>query len=201
MDLAFDLVQMVYWLMLAGWFGLVLFAAMATPVIFRTVHEADPTLPTVLSVNLEGQHGVLLSMTIIANVLTRLVWVQLVCAGAVLAAIVGQWAFIDHSGSALILGVLRSALFIAATGLVIYNWRVIWPRAASLRNEYLENADNLEAAETVRNQLARTERESEFVQLVIATILSAMILFSVGIRKGGAPRERTLQSPIAIISR
>src|SRR4051812_6966697 len=40
----FDIIQMVFWLCLAGWFGLVLFAAMATPVIFRTVEEADPTL-------------------------------------------------------------------------------------------------------------------------------------------------------------
>ena len=41
--MTFDLVQMVYWLCVAGWFGVVLFAAMATPVIFRTIEEADPT--------------------------------------------------------------------------------------------------------------------------------------------------------------
>ncbi|MDB5295755.1 MAG: hypothetical protein JWO31_1738, partial [Phycisphaerales bacterium] len=31
--MAFDIVQMVYWLLLAGWFGLVLFGAMAAPVV------------------------------------------------------------------------------------------------------------------------------------------------------------------------
>src|SRR3954452_5692325 len=96
--MTFDLVQMVYWLCLAGWFGLVLFAAMASPVIFRTLQDADPTLPTVLSVNLDAQHGTLLAMTLISNILSKLVYVQVACSVGLLVAIAGQWAVIQPSG-------------------------------------------------------------------------------------------------------
>ena len=61
----FQLVQIVYWLSLATWFGGALFVAMAVPAIFRTVGENNPVLPHVLSVNLEGQHGTLLSGSIV----------------------------------------------------------------------------------------------------------------------------------------
>ena len=57
----FQLVQIVYWLALATWFGGVLFVAIAAPAVFRTVRENNPVLPHVLSVNLEGQHGTLLA--------------------------------------------------------------------------------------------------------------------------------------------
>ena len=52
MDAAFTFMQILYWLALATWFGGLLFIAVAAPVIFRTIHESDPILPTVLSVNL-----------------------------------------------------------------------------------------------------------------------------------------------------
>src|SRR5580704_19328585 len=60
-EMLLDLVQVVYWLALSTWFGGVLFIAAAAPVIIKTVKDADPLLPTVLSVNLEGQHGTLLA--------------------------------------------------------------------------------------------------------------------------------------------
>jgi hypothetical protein len=179
----FDIVQMVYWLCLAGWFGLVLFVAMATPVIFRTIQEADPTLPTVLSVNLDGQHGTLLAMTVVANIVAKLVYVQLICAAGVLLAVVGQWVFLDNSGAALVMAVLRSALWLAATGLLLYGWLGVWPRGARQREAYIENADNPELAEKYSAQLIRTQRESDILQLALATLLSAMILFSATIHR------------------
>lgn len=181
----FDIVQMVYWLCLAGWFGLVLFVAMATPVIFRTVQDADPTLPTVLSVNLDGQHGALLAMTIVANMLAKLVHVQLICAGGVLLAIIGQWFFLETGGPALVLGVLRSALWLAAAALLLYGWLGVWPRGAKQRDNYVQNADDPEAAEKIRAQLVRTQRESDIIQLIMATLLSAMILFSATLHRPG----------------
>jgi hypothetical protein len=181
--MTFDLVQMVYWLCVAGWFGVVLFAAMATPVIFRTVEEADPTLPTVLSVNLDAQHGTLLAMTIVSNVLSKLVYVQLVCAVGVLVAIIGQWVLLSLAGPQLVMAVIRSVLFLAATGLLLYGWLGLWPRAARQRQAYIDNADDVEKAQAARAQLTRTQRESEFVQLAIATVLSALILFGAGVHQ------------------
>src|SRR4051794_12991628 len=87
----FDLVQTIYWLALATWFGGVLFIALAAPIIFRTVRDNNPILPTVLSVNLEGQHGTLLAGSIVANLLAALQRIELACAGGLFVAILGQW--------------------------------------------------------------------------------------------------------------
>jgi hypothetical protein len=59
------LVSILYWLSLSTWFGAAVFVAVAAPSIIRTVRENDPLLPTVLSVNLEGQHGTLLAGSIV----------------------------------------------------------------------------------------------------------------------------------------
>ncbi|QOV89980.1 hypothetical protein [Humisphaera borealis] len=176
--MAFDIVQLIYWLLLSAWFGLVLFGAMASPAIFKTVQEADPTLPTVLSVNLDGQHGALLAMTINAQILTRLLWLQLVCAGGLLVSIAIQWFLAGRSEQAIFINALRSALLLAAIGLLIYGWRSVWPRMAEQRRTYIDNADDPEVALPARDQLTRLYRESEIVQLALATVLSALILFS-----------------------
>ena len=76
----FELIQILYWLALSTWFGGVLFIAIAAPVIFRTVREGNPVMTSVLSVNLEGQHGTLLAGSIIGQVMAVLVRIQLVCA-------------------------------------------------------------------------------------------------------------------------
>src|SRR6476646_1861799 len=99
MDWAFTLNQILYWLALATWFGGVLFIAIAAPIIFRTVRESDPMLPTVLSVNLEGQHGTLLAGSIVANLLAALVRIELACAAAAGVAIVAQWFLVERDGA------------------------------------------------------------------------------------------------------
>src|SRR4051812_8518310 len=108
MDLAFTLNQILYWLALATWFGGVLFVAVAAPIIFRTVREANPVLPGVLSVNLEGQHGTLLAGSIVGDLLGTLNRVQLACAAALFITIIGQWALSDHAGSKAIVLIVRS---------------------------------------------------------------------------------------------
>ena len=90
MDTAFHFVQMLFWIALSTWFGGVLFVAAASRVVFQTVREIDPILPTVLSVNLEGQHGTLLAGSIMANLLAMLRTVELLLrrAQALLLALV-----------------------------------------------------------------------------------------------------------------
>src|SRR3712207_607501 len=94
----FQLVQIAYWLALATWFGGVLFIAVAAPVIFRTIRENDPVLPHVLSVNLEGQHGVLLAGSIVGNLLARLARLQLVCAGLLLLSLTSHFFLANLDG-------------------------------------------------------------------------------------------------------
>src|SRR5688572_32937345 len=108
----FQLVQIVYWLALATWFGGVLFVAMAAPVVFRTVRESNPVLPDVLSVNLEGQHGTLLAGSIVGNLLARLVQVELICGGIALVALIAHWFLIDLTGNNRVAAILRTVLFV-----------------------------------------------------------------------------------------
>ena len=55
----FQFNQFLYWLALSAWLGGTAFIMIIVPVVFRTVREYDPTLPTVLSVNLDGAHQLL----------------------------------------------------------------------------------------------------------------------------------------------
>jgi hypothetical protein len=172
----FPLVQLFYWLALATWFGGVLWIVVAAPVIFRTVSESDPTLPTVLSVNLEGQHSTLLGGSIVANLLSLLVRVELICAGVLGLALVGQWAMLG--GLQLGLSVLRTCLFIGATAMVLYDWRFVTPRILRYRQEYIDHADDPEKANAAREQFDRYHKESVTVLLILMAILSALVLFS-----------------------
>src|SRR6476659_6971064 len=133
-----QIVQIAYWLALSTWFGGVLFVAIAAPIIFRTVRESDPTLPTVLSVNLEGQHATLLAGSIVANLLGVLVRIELACAAAAGVAIVVQWFLVEHMRAPLVSSVLRSALYLAAVAIALYDWRVLSPRIWRYRDEYIE---------------------------------------------------------------
>src|SRR5687767_13958165 len=123
------LVQILYWLALSTWFGGVLFVALSVPVIFNTVRQSNPILPTVLSVNLEGQHATLLAGSIVANLIERLSRIEIACAVAMLLALVAQWALIRPlSATNLVPAVIRSALYVGAVVMVVYHTRVLWPR-------------------------------------------------------------------------
>jgi hypothetical protein len=181
-QLAFQAVQIAYWMALATWFGGVLFIAVAAPIIFRTVDEADPTLPKVLSVNLEGQHGTLLAGTIVANLLSTLSRVQLVCAAVLAVSILAQWFFIDLSGANIVPPIMRSAMFAVAAILAIYDWRVVWPRIQQYRQEYIDHADEPDIANPAKDQFDHYHAESVMILRNILFLLLGMILFSGNIR-------------------
>jgi hypothetical protein len=180
MSLAFHLIQIVYWLSLSTWFGGVLFVAVSAPIIFRTVRESNPILPSVLSVNLEGQHGTLLAGTIVANLLTGLRRVELACAAGMLVAIVVQW-FLPLSED-VIPRVLRSALFVTAVGIVVYQWRAVWPRIDRHRREYIDHADDPDVANPAKDEFDRYHRESVTLLTIELALLLGIVLFSAGIR-------------------
>jgi hypothetical protein len=182
MDLGFHLIQILYWLALATWFGGVLFVAVAAPIIFRTVRESNPVLPTVLSVNLEGQHGTLLSGSIVGNLLGTLVRIELLCAAVLGLAIAAQWFFIDRSVPNVVAPLVRSALYLAALVLVLYDWRVVWPKVWKFRQEYIDHADEPEVANPAKDQFDRYHGESVRILSIRLAILLAIVLFSGNIR-------------------
>lgn len=185
MDLAFTLNQTLYWLALSTWFGGVLFVAVAAPIIFRTVRESNPMLPTVLSVNLEGQHGTLLAGSIVANLLRTLTRVELVCAAVLLITVIGQWLLIRPTGPNLIQPIVRSALLVIAIAIVVYDWRVLWPKVWEYRQKYIEHADDPDVANPAKDEFDRYHQDSVRLLSILLAVLLAMVLFSGNIRQAG----------------
>lgn len=178
--MGYTLVQIFFWLALSTWFGAVLFVAMAPPIILRTVRESNPLLPTVLSVNLEGQHGTLLAGSIIGQLMVPLLWIELACAAVLLPALVGQWFVLSPHGPELYTYVLRSLMYVAATVLLIYDWRIVWPRMWKHRQEYIDHADDPDIANPALEQLNKYQAESLTILRNTMFLLIGMILFSAG---------------------
>jgi hypothetical protein len=132
-------------------------------------------------VNLEGQHGTLLGGAIIGNIMNVLVRVELACAAALLLALVGQWAELPRQGVALVMQIVRNALYLAAVGLLIYQWRVVWPRMWKARQEYLDHADEPDVANPAKDDFDRYQRESVTVLTIVLALLLGMVLFSASI--------------------
>src|SRR4051812_47212776 len=95
----------------------------------RTVRENNPVLSTVLSVNLEGQHGTVLGGSIVGRIMGLLFPIEIACAAAILLAMLAQWGLMRPQGPYLFAAIVRAALYLAAVALLIYHWRVLWPRA------------------------------------------------------------------------
>ena len=175
----FAIIQIIYWLSLSTWFGGVLFVALAAQIIFRVVREQKPLLPMVLSVNLENQHADLLAGTIVASLLEVLGRIELACAGGMLIGLTGQWVLVLHGvPESLVLVILRTALWLMATWLVIYNWRVIWPHITRYRQEYIDHADEPEVANPAKEQFDKYHRESINVLTIVLLLLLGLVLFS-----------------------
>src|SRR5688572_19779975 len=179
-------VQIVYWLALSTWFGGVLFIALSAPAIFNTIRAHNPILPTVLSVNLENEHGTLLANSIVSSLMDRLIRIEIICAAVLLLAIVSQWALLPKSGTQLVPLIIRSALYVAAVVIVIYNWRVLWPRVKRHREHYIAHADEPDVANAAREEFERYHRETVTVLAILLALLLAMVMFSANI--SGAQR-------------
>src|SRR4051794_23066455 len=174
----FPVVQIVYWLSLATWFGGVLFIAVAAPVIFRTIRDQRPLLPTVLSVNLENQHADLLAGSVVANLLEILSRVELFCSGGVLLGLVGQWFLAEKGGSALLTQmILRTVLWLVATVLVVYDWRVVWPRISQYRQEYIEHADEPDVANPAKGKFGRYHWGRGNGLVIVVLFLFGLVFF------------------------
>ena len=172
----------VYWAGLATWFGSAMFLVIATPIVFRVIREQDPTLPTVLSVNLDAQHATLLASTIVGKLMQSVTRVGLACAIAVLVGLAGQ-AFVlpMRSGQTLLQMLIRVALFFAATGALAYDWRVLSPRLFHWRQEYIDHADEPDVANAAKDHLDHASRESINVLFGMIVLLLGLILFSANV--------------------
>src|SRR5687768_16400648 len=174
----FLVVQTFYWLALSTWWGGAFFVAVMAPVVFRTVREANPILPTVLSVNLENQHGSLLAGSIVGNMLQMLSTITIACAAIILVMLIGQWFVMETGGIRTALFVLRCTVFVAIVGLAAYDRFAIWPKTWRFRQEFIDHADEPEVANPAKEQFDRYHRESLTVLFIILALLSLMVVFS-----------------------
>jgi len=178
----FQLVQIVYWIALSTWFGGVLFIAVAAQVVLRTVAENKPILPHVLSVNLEGQHGTLLGGTIVAHLISALSHIELICAAILLLALSAQWFVIDVGTQwNRDCAIFRSALFVIATVIVIYDSWVLSPKIWKLREKFIENADEPEKANPTLEEFNRYQHQNVILLFTLTFVLLGIVLFSGGI--------------------
>lgn len=194
--MTFQIVQIIFWLALATWFGAVLFIAVAAPVVFRTVRESNPILPGVLSVNLEGQHGTLLAGTIVSNLLSQLRLIQVVAAAVLLVAMIAQLFIIDLSGPNGTAAIVRGVLFFAAGALLLFDWFAVAPQIARYRAEYLDNADEPDIANPAKDRFDEMHRRSVAVLQALLFCLLGMLLFSASISP--RPRGGTIHAPSAV---
>ena len=192
----FQLVQILYWLALATWFGGVLFIALAAPVVFKTVRESNPVLPHVLSVNLEGQHGTLLAGSIVGNLIARLARLQLVCAGLLLLALVAHFFLANLEGANRTAAIIRTALLLAAGGLALYDGWAVWPQLWRHRQEFIDHADEPEVANPAKDEFDRGQRRSVTLLMGVLFLLLGVILFSGNITpRSGAPQGPERPAP------
>jgi hypothetical protein len=190
----FMAVQILFWLSLATWFGGVLFVTLAPPIILRTVRENNPILPTVLAVNLEGQHSTLLAGSIVTALVEPLMRLELAAAAGVFLAIVGQWFAIEQGSGAVYLGLIRSTLFLLGMAFFLYRWRVVWPRMIRHRTEYLDHADEPEIANPALDRFDRDQGEILGLLRNLLFVLIGLILFSATIRPAVIIHAQTTES-------
>jgi len=170
----------MYWLALSTWLGGSLFIFVAANVIFRTVKENDPTLPRVLSVNLETEHATLLSGSIMGNLMAMLARIGIACAIVLLITQIPVWFVMDRANSwARASAVVRAALFLCATGILLYDWRVLWPKIWESRQKFIDNADTPEIANPALEKLDQYQRNSMLLLKILVFLLLGIVFFSV----------------------
>lgn len=174
----FQLNQAMYWLALATWFGSAVFVAVAAPIIFRVVREHDPTLPGVLSVNLDAQHSTLLAGTIVSRIMHVMTRVGLGSACFVMLGLIGQAVLTQPIGQARIQLIIRAGVFALAVGALAYDWRSVAPRLFAARQQYIDQADNPDVANAAQDRFERLSHESVNVLFIQTLLLLGLILFS-----------------------
>lgn len=180
-----QLIDAIYWLSLATWFGCVLCCAVVPPIVLRVITQADPTLPRVLSVNLDKQHSVLLAGDVVGAILSTLFRVQTVCCLAFLPVLIAKWFTVDLTGQRIAMPILLSALFVMAAAFMFYGSRVVWPKVLAHRQTYLDNADNPDIANAELDQFDRYSNELFSVVRNLLFALIGMLIFSAALRPAG----------------
>ena len=69
-------------------------------------------------------------------------------------------------------------MYLGAVVIVLYDWRVLWPRITKQRETYVDHADEPDVANPAKDEFDRLHHESVNLLMVRAALLLAMVLFS-----------------------
>ncbi len=177
----FPLVQAIYWFGIAAWFGTAVAVLISINSIFRTIKEHDPTLPKVLSVNIDGDHATLLAIDLLVSLLKLLNLVAIFGGTLVMVGGVGQLFLAETGGPRRVELILRGMLLLCSVLLVIYGWRFTTPKLARGLKTYIDQADDPEARSKNRDQIIRCYRDAVVATGALACTLGGLILFSANI--------------------
>jgi hypothetical protein len=177
------LVDAMYWLTLSTWFAAALASAVVPPVILRVIREADPTLPRVLSVNLDRQHAVLLGGTVISEIVVLMFRIEAVCALVFLPVLAAEWFLTFRSLTYLVQPIIVTAIYVAAVAFLLYGWRFVWPKAVQHRAKYIEVADDPDQANAELDLFNRYNQEVDRVVRNMVFVVMGLVLFSASIMR------------------
>ena len=77
----------------------------------------------------------------------------------------------------------RAIYIVAAVGLLLYQWRIVWPRMWKNRQEYIDHADEPDVANPALDRFERYQGELANVLIMLLAVLLGMVLFSAAIRQ------------------
>lgn len=195
MILLYQAVQIFYWLFLSLWLGGMVFLAFSAPVIFRVVRRLEVRSGVYTDPNLIDEQTEVVAGEIVGTLLARVGQVQMICVTALLPLMAVQLMLIDLTGSNLGAAAVRLLLWLVALVVLIYEWRVHYPRTWALRKEFLAEAGNPEKADLSRSAFEREHRRSEQLFLVMVCIVVGLVMLSANI----TPRLTQSMPPPALV--
>jgi len=181
MSMAYQAVQIFYWLVLSVWLGGLVFLAIAAPVIFRTIRRLDVRSGRHSDPSLDEEHTSIVAGEIVGMLLARLAQMQAICAGLLLVLMIAQVLLIDLTGPNLTAMMVRVAIWAALVAVLLYEWRIHYPRTWRLRERFLEETADPEAANAAREAFDREHRRSEQLFMLIIFLLIGMVMLSANI--------------------
>ncbi len=187
MSLAYQAVQILYWLALSVWLGSMVFLAAGAPAIFRAVRSLDARSGKHPDPALDDEQTTIVAGGVMGFLLGRLMQIQLICAAAILPLMAGQLLLIDLAATNRTAAIIRAALWLLAVCIFLYEWRIHHPRTWSLRQQYLDNADDPEVSGQARERFHREQRRSELLFQITVFLLIGLVVLSANIQ----PRPRT----------
>ena len=191
MSLAYQAVQIFYWLVLSVWLGSMVFLAAAAPAVFRAIKNLDARSGKHSDPAFDEEQTTIVAGGVMGSLLNRLTQIQLICAGAMLPLMVGQILLIDLTSTNGIAAIVRAALWLIALMILLYEWRIHHPHTWALRQQYLDNPDDPEVSGRAREQFDREQRHSEQLFQITVFILIGLVVLSANIQ----PRSRVFAAP------